>query len=77
MGVYYHSKNKKVKDLLPNYSGADFYGLLYRFAVEGRTDDGFYDPMPRLPYSATAAEAKAMAEKIHGAIKTDGAAMKK
>jgi hypothetical protein len=69
MGVYYHPRNKKVESLLPNFWGADFYGLLYRFAIEGSRETKFDGPMPRIPYKATASEARYMACEIEYQLK--------
>jgi hypothetical protein len=69
MGVYYYpNKKKAVEKLLPNFWGADFYGLLHRFAVENKRTTIYDDPMPRIPYSATEDEAKAAAAKIRDAF---------
>ncbi len=75
MGVYYHPNNKKVEELLPNYWGADFYGLLYRYAVEGHRETKFDNPMPRLPYSATAEAARSIAAKLRETRENDFAGL--
>lgn len=78
MGVYYYPKKKKsVESLLSSIWQTDFYGLLYRFAVQKSTASIYREPMPRMPYTATKGEAADIAAAIRGEFENNRAELMK